>query len=113
MDENKQINRSALLVMTFELEGLCNGLRCTVPNGLAPSATTVAIMNRLLDAFSRKAEGCVLDELPKLDENTTAVDLLIIAEMLRSTLMAFLTPDERDDRHRTFGFAAVPREPPL
>ena len=110
MSEDKQINRSALLVMTFELEGLCNGLRCTVPNGLAPAARTVAIMNRLLDEFSRKAEGCVLDELPKLDENTSAVDMLIIAEMLRSTLMAFLTPDERDARDRTFGFASVPRE---
>ena len=109
MEEDKQINRSALLVMTFELEGLCNGLRCTVPNGLAPAATTVAIMNRLLEAFSRKAEGCVLDELPPLDENTTPVDLLIVAEMLRSTLMAFLTPDERDDRDRTFGFTSVPK----
>lgn len=111
MKEDKQINRSALLVMTFELEGLCNGLRCTVPNGLAPSATTVAIMNRLLDEFSRKAEGCVLDELPKLDENTTPVDMLIVAEMLRSTLMAFLTPDERDARDRTFGFVAVSKTP--
>jgi len=52
----------------------------------------------------------VLDELPKLDENTSPVDLLIIAEMLRSTLMAFLTPDERDTRDRTFGFASIPRE---
>lgn len=111
MADDKQIKRSALLVMTFELEGLCNGLRCTVPNGLAPAATTVAIMNRLLEAFSRKAEGCVLDELPPLDENTTPVDLLIVAEMLRSTLMAFLTPDERDDRDRTFGFTSVPNEP--
>ncbi len=105
MSDETQINRSALLVMTFELEGLCNGLRYTVPNGLAPSSTTVSIMNRLLTEFSKKAEGCVLDELPLLDENTSAVDLFIVAEMLRSTLMAFLTPDERDARDRTFGFA--------
>ncbi len=107
MTDDKQINRSSLLVMTFELEGLCNGLRCTVPNGLAPSATTITIMNRLLDEFSRKAEGCALDELPTLDENTAPVDLLIVAEMLRSTLMSFLTPDERDARDRTFGFASA------
>jgi hypothetical protein len=110
MEEDKQINRSALLVMTFELEGLCNGLRCTIPNGLPPSTTTLAIMNRLLERFSEKAEGCVLDELPPLDENTAPADLLIVAEMLRSTLMAFLTPDERDDRDRTFGFTSVPKQ---
>ena len=107
MSDDNQINRSSLLVMTFELEGLCTGLRCTVPNGLTPSHRTVAIMNRLLEEFSRKAEGCVLDELPKLDEETSPVDLLIIAEMLRSTLMSFLTPDERDARDRTFGFASA------
>ena len=111
MADDKQINRSSLLVMTFELEGLCNGLRCTVPNGLAPSTTTIAIMNRLLDEFSRKADGCALDELPKLDEKTAPVDLLIVAEMLRSTLMSFLTPDERDARDRTFGFGSVQDRP--
>jgi hypothetical protein len=111
MEDDKQINRSSLLVMTFELEGLCNGLRCTVPNGLAPSSTTVAIMNRLIAEFSRKAEGCVLDDLPPLDENTSPVDLLIVAEMLRATLMSFLTPDERDARDRTFGFASAQDRP--
>jgi len=110
MGEDNQINRSALLVMAFEVEGLCNGLRCTIPNGLPPSATTLAVMNRLLARFSEKAEGCVLDELPALDENTAPADLLIVAEMLRSTLMAFLTPDERNARDRTFGFASVPHE---
>jgi len=107
MTEEGQINRSSLLVMAFELEGLCTGLRCTVPNGLTPSVRTIAIMNRLLREFSEKVEGCALDELPELTEDASPVDLLIIAEMLRSALMSFLTPDERDARDRTFGFGAA------
>ena len=39
-----------------------------------------------------------------MDENTSPVDLLIVAEILRSSLMAFLTPVEREERDRLFGF---------
>jgi hypothetical protein len=106
MDNENKINRSALLVMAFEVEGLCTGLRQTVPNGLAPSATTLSIMNKLLATFSEKSNGGVLDNLPALTEHTSPVDCLIVAEILRSTLMAFLTPDELDERDRTFGFAS-------
>ena len=103
-NENK---RSVLLVMAFEVEGLCTGLRQTVPNGLAPSATTLSIINKLLALFSEKAEGGVLDNLPALTPETTPVDILIVAEILRSTLMAFLTPDELNERDRKFGFTSA------
>lgn len=106
MDEEKQIQRPVLRVMAFELEGLCEGLRSTVPNGLQPASTTVDIMNRLLADFSEKSDGCVLDDLPAMDENTSPVDMLIVAEILRSSLMAFLTPIEREERERLFGFHA-------
>jgi hypothetical protein len=110
VDHEEQINRSVLLVMAFEVEGLCTGLRQTVPNGLPPSTTTLAIMNKLLALFSEKSDGGVLDNLPALTEETSPVDCLIVAEILRSTLMAFLTPDELDDRDRTFGFASATRD---
>ena len=113
MDNENQINRSALLVMAFEVEGLCTGLRQTVPNGLEPSATTLSIMNKLLALFSEKADGVVLDNLPALTEETSPVDCLIVAEILRSTLMAFLTSDELDERDRTFGFASAQKESDL
>jgi len=113
MDNENQINRSALLVMAFEVEGLCTGLRQTVPNGLEPSATTLSIMNKLLALFSEKADGVVLDNLPALTEETSPVDCLIVAEILRSTLMAFLTSDELDERDRTFGFASAQKDSEL
>ena len=113
MDNENQINRSALLVMAFEVEGLCTGLRQTVPNGLEPSATTRSIMNKLLAQFSEKAEGVVLDNLPALTQDTSPVDCLIVAEILRSTLMAFLTSDELDERDRTFGFASTQKDSDL
>ena len=111
MVNDEPIKRSALLVMAFELEGLCNSLRITVPNGLAPSRTTIAIMNKLLEEFSEKADGVLLDNLPPLDEKTSPVDVLIVAEILRSTLTAFLSPEELHERERTFGFAARPNNP--
>ena len=104
MDEENRIQRSVLRVMAFELEGLCEGLRNTVPHGLNPSHTTIGVINRLLADFSEKADGCVLDDLPPLDESTSPVDMLIVAEILRASLMAFLTPDEREERERLFGF---------
>ena len=61
-------------------------------------------MNRLLADFSEKSDGCVLDDLPAMNENTSPVDMLIVAEILRSSLMAFLTPVERQERERLFGF---------
>ncbi len=67
-------------------------------------------MNKLLEDFSEKSDGCVLDNLPKLDENTSPVDLLIVAKILHSSLLAFLTPDEHDTRDRIFGFAASQHE---
>jgi hypothetical protein len=63
-------------------------------------------MNKLLEDFSEKSDGCVLDNLPKLDENTSPVDLLIVAEILHSSLLAFLTPSEHDTRDRIFGFGS-------
>ncbi len=111
MDNENKINRSVLLVMAFEVEGLCTGLRQTVPNGLAPSATTLSIINKLLALFSEKAEGGVLDNLPALTPETTPVDILIVAEILRSTLMAFLTPDELNERDRKFGFTSDQETP--
>lgn len=113
MDNEDQINRSALLVMAFEVEGLCTGLRQTVPNGLEPSNTTLSLMNKLLAMFSEKSDGGVLDNLPALTEDTSPVDCLIVAEILRSTLMAFLTPDELDERDRTFGFASAQKDSEL
>ncbi len=113
MDNENQINRSVLLVMAFEVEGLCTGLRQTVPNGLAPAATTLSIMNKLLALFSEKSDGGVLDNLPALTDETSPVDCLIVAEILRSTLMAFLTPDELDERDRTFGFASAQKDSDL
>lgn len=106
MDNENKINRSAVLMMAFEVEGLCTGLRQTVPNGLSPSMTTLSLLNKLLAQFSEKADGVVLDDIPPLTEEISPVDCLVVAEILRSALMAFLTPDELDERDRTFGFAS-------
>jgi hypothetical protein len=108
-DENsEQINRSGLFILSFQLEGLCAALRHTVPHGLPPSRATIALLRKLYDDFDDLHTGRAIERFPTIDDALSPVDVLAIAETLRSTVVAFLTPEEREERHREFGFVARP-----
>lgn len=104
----QHIDRSGLFVLSSQLEGLCAALRHTVPNGLQPGHGTAALLKKLYDDFDEIHTGAALDRFPAIDEALAPVDLLAIAETLRSTVMAFLTPEEREERKEVFGFTVPP-----
>lgn len=109
-DNGEVINRTGIFIITFQLEGLCFALRQTVPHGLAPSVGSVTLLKKLHDDFASITTGRALNGFPEIKESLTPVDILAIAETLRSTAASFLTPDEREERNQTFGFAPQPEK---
>jgi hypothetical protein len=107
-DSNEHINRSGLFILSFQLEGLCAALRHTVPHGLPPGRATVALLRKLYDDLDALHTGRAIERFPSIDDALSPVDVLSIAEMLRSTVVAFLTPEEREERHLEFGFVTRP-----
>jgi len=97
------IERGALFIISYQLEGLCMGLRSTVPHGLSPGKESVAILKKLTADFASISTGRVLKDLPTISESSSPVDILVMAETLRTSVLAFLSPEEVAE-HRKIGF---------
>jgi hypothetical protein len=102
---DKPIERGGLFIISYQFEGLCNGLRLTVPHGLSPGKETVAILKKLVVDFSEMAKGRVVKDLPTISESANPVGILVMAETLRTSVLAFLSPEEVAE-HRRIGFQA-------
>jgi hypothetical protein len=99
----KVIDRSHLFIMSYQLEGICAGLRLTVPNGLSPGQVTVEMLKKVSTEFAAICRGRTVEDLPQISEASNPVDVLVMAETLRATLLAFLSPEELAE-HRNIGF---------
>ena len=97
------IHRSALFVVSYQLEGICQGLRMTVPQGLSPGKDTIAIMHKLFADVSKYTKG-ITQVFPDISEKSNPVDILVFAETLRTSVLAFLSPDELVEHRKTIGF---------
>ena len=108
------ILRGALFIISFQLDGLCTALRYVVPAGLQPGAGTIALLRKLHDDYASISSKRPLAGFPAVDDDLSPVDVLAVAETLRSTVLAFLTPDELEDRKQVLGFspAAKSAQPP-
>jgi hypothetical protein len=103
------ILRGALFIISFQLDGLCTALRYVVPAGLEPGLGTVALLRKLYEDYASISSKRPLAGFPPVDENLSAVDMLVVAETLRSTVLAFLTPDEIEERKQALGFNPSPK----
>ncbi len=101
---NDQIERRGILIVSFQLEGICNALKFMVQAGANPGDETRSIVKKLWSDFQDIASGKVVKDLPDVSDITSAADLLAIAETLRTSALCFLTPDEQDERKRSIGF---------
>src|SRR5688572_11531125 len=99
-----RIDRSNLLILAFQLEGLCTALRQSIASGLSPGPATFESLSKLRAAFSAVHSDPSLDVLPKIDTNSSPSDILAFAEILRTTVGAFLSPDEIIEKQRAIGF---------
>lgn len=106
-EENANIiDRSALFILACQSEGLCCSLRQTVPNGLSHGPGTVSMLKKLLNDFDSLSSGKPVENFPEINESLSSTDLLTIAEVVRSSILAFLTPEEKKEHDKTFGFAS-------
>lgn len=95
-----RIDHSDLLVLSCQLDGLCNALRQSVGSGLRPGPGTLKTLRTLRGAFLSMHGGVSLDLLPSIDTSADPSDVLTYAEILRSTVATFLSPDEIAVKHR-------------
>jgi hypothetical protein len=98
------INRTNLSIISFQLEGLCLAMRHSLACSSIPGPAAVQILSKLFEEFRQRSTGRSLDKFPKIDDTLAPADLLIIAETLRMTVAAFLTPEEFADRAKMIGF---------
>jgi hypothetical protein len=104
MAEEQEIKRSARFMLFFQAEGLCQSLRLVVQTGGKPGSAVAALMNKMIASAKQTSHGDPIDRLPDVSEGMGAADLLVIAEILRSTMLAFLTPEEVEAQRRSIGF---------
>jgi len=62
------------------------------------------MLRSLRDGFLEGGDGPTIKLIPEMDTASTPSDLLAIAEVLRVTMLAFLTPEEADEQRGHFGF---------
>lgn len=106
MSESKQpeVRRADRFVLAIQLERLCAALQLAVENHEQPGTTTAALLNKFRnDLLQIVPRGKCKEELPEVDENASAIDMLALAESIRGVVLAFLTPDESQERG-SFGF---------
>ncbi|MFA5291868.1 MAG: hypothetical protein WC496_02410 [Phycisphaerae bacterium] len=105
MDEKESpIKRSGTFMLAAQLEGFCIGLRQIVSIGITPGKLSVDLLKKLFKDFTQTTHGKPVENFPEIIDSTPGADLLILAETLRSTMMAFLTPDETEEHNKSFGF---------
>ena len=71
---------------------------------MAPGPATFQTLQELHAAFAAIHSGSSLDVLPSIDFNSPPADILEFAEILRTTVGAFLSPDEVTEKRSAIGF---------
>ncbi len=97
---------SGRMILALQLQGLGEALRFTLQSGKAPGPLTVELYNKLRADADALADGRALARIPAIGAQSDPGDLLVAAEVLRSTVVACLTPEEHEERERAIGFAA-------
>jgi len=92
--------RTHEFIASFQIDGVCGALQELVPHGIEPGPDLRAMLQSLRDDFVGRCKGRSIDLIPPVTDSTSGVDLLAIAEVLRATNIAFLTPDEQQERRR-------------
>jgi hypothetical protein len=103
-DEGDMNKRSNNFVASFQIEGLCTALRILASSGVQYGNTAWELLRSLRNAFVESGTGVTVEHIPEVSDKSSPADLLIIAEVLRSTMLAFLTPEEVRENRGVFGF---------
>ena len=103
-------SRSHKAVLSWQLAGIVNGLRLTAPCNLPPGKATIALLERIRKQMEAKGgkglgmSGVAIENILHLDDQSSPVEVLIIAEALNGLVHCVLEPDEREEQPRFMGF---------
>lgn len=108
MDQPRRVTRSNTVLASFQIEGLCKALRELVLRGIEPGDVARGLLRSLRDTVVGSVIGATVEHIPEVTKEALASDLLVVAEVLRATMLAFLTPEEAEEQRGTFGFHGKP-----
>ena len=101
--------RSDEFLAYFQHEAMCSHTRSLVLHGIEPGPQARDIIRDLRDVFVARTVGRATNQIPAITEETSSVDLLAITEVVLATTIAFLTPEELEER-ASMGFHAIKEE---
>lgn len=108
MDATTGESRSHKAVLSWQLAGVVTALRLTVPSGLSPGTATIALLKKLREQIEAQGDkglglaGVAIDNVPHLDDKSSPVDVLVVAEALHGLIQCLLEPDEREQQRLGF-----------
>ncbi len=104
MNQNYRIKRSGNFLLYYQTEGLCQALRLAMQTRQEPGPTTIEFVKKMRECAQTIGTGEPFERLPENNDNSPITDLLVTAEVIRTTMLAFLTPEEMEEQKRSFGF---------
>jgi hypothetical protein len=90
--------RSVRFVTSFQVDALCGALRDLVLHGIEPGPATRRLLKSLRDDCVARTSGGPTQWIPEVSDDVGPADLYAIAQVVRATNMAFLTPEEMQER---------------
>jgi hypothetical protein len=103
MEKQPAQSRSNEFLASFQMQALCNSLKSLIAVGTDPGPEARALLKALREEFVGRCSGRAIDRIPDVTDDTSGAALLVIAEVLFFTNLAFLTPEEAEEQRR-FGF---------
>lgn len=105
------IERSGRFMVYFQATGLCEALRTAIQAGGKPGKLTVEFLRKLREDAQQIGAGPAFERLPPVDDTSSPADLLIAAELIRSSMLAFLSPEEIEKSERSFSLLTSLAQP--
>ena len=103
-EKTEPVTRTDRFILFFQLDGLCNALRLGVQAGQQPGTASLALLRKFRNDLLSNIQGVPTAGLPEIEEVADALDILALAEVMRTTIMAFLTPEELTEGKKAVGF---------
>jgi hypothetical protein len=75
-----------------------------VIQGQDPGKSARDVLRKLRDGWIKGASGSTVELIPDVTDESSPADVLVAAEILRVSMIAFLTPEEAEEQRGFFGF---------
>ena len=99
-----RVDRTQWFMLYFQADGLCNALRLLAQTNQSPGNATIELLKALKAESEVIGNGKAFERLPDIGQGSSLSDMLVAAEVIRSTMLAFLSPEELEDQRRAMGF---------